>query len=81
MELSMNVIIIAIIALLVLVIVIFLLTGGVENFTSKTACAKAGGRCTDTCDTSTHREYQQTSDGKTIDCGNGLTCCSITPTG
>lgn len=47
MELSMNMIIVAVIGLLVLVVVIALLAGRIGNFNDETNCPSLGGTCSD----------------------------------
>jgi hypothetical protein len=66
-ELSLNFVIIAVIALAVLVLVIFLLMGGWKNFTQGTNdCASTGGQCLSDCGTGMP---------KFGTCESGLKCC------
>lgn len=82
-SISINMVIIAVIALLVLAIVIFLLSGGVSNFKSGTACAVKGGVCVDSgsstaCMTSERISDSTNTNNPTL-CGkgSGKVCCPI----
>ncbi len=73
---SMNVIIVAVIAILILVIMVFLIGSRTDMFIKGTKCVEAGGRCRDTCDTDhpavTGLDAQDS-------CGSSARCCAIVP--
>ncbi|MBD3209344.1 hypothetical protein GF367_02910 [Candidatus Woesearchaeota archaeon] len=76
-ELSFNLIIVAIVALLVLVVVVYLIANQSGNVRQGTLCVKHGGRCVEKlADCSTY-QIQNTDATKPL-CKPGV-CCSLVP--
>ena len=67
-ELSMNLIIIAVISLLVLLLLAFFLSGGFSNWNKNTKCESQGGSCLGSCTTDKPVLSPFTCDGKEICC-------------
>ncbi len=72
MEMSMNVIIVAVIALIILAILLYFLGGTSTDIKKGLDCAKKGGRCID---------QGAKCEGTKIsaDCGSGNVCCALIP--
>lgn len=78
MEMSMNVIIMAVIALLILVILVFLIGTKTELFNRGTKCVEAGGRCRSYADCAA--SGHGTIPGEPAEaCGSDSVCCKVVP--
>lgn len=82
MEMSMNTVIIAIIALLILGLMIFVLARNTTIFNEGTKCNTYGGRCmtgTNSCGEGNECSIIKYTSGTEKLCNQGETCCSIIP--
>lgn len=74
-ELSMAMIIGAVIAIVVLIIIIYLVVTGGMDLGNNTKCSSKGGYCTEQVCT----KYVYTEDGAMVNCPkSGEHCCSLT---
>jgi len=79
MELSMNMIIVAVLALLVLGIIAYLLINGTTNWNKSTKCENQGGSCEDlSSGKGCPDAYPLIS---AYSCDNKKTCCTKSPLG
>lgn len=75
MEMSMNTVIIAVIALLILGLMIYILSKNTGGFNKGLSCPGYGGKCDLSCDS---KKDEITYIGKYLCDDNGV-CCSLVP--